>query len=1591
MWPWSPRLLLGPAPSRLRRRPKRTRLALEELESRLTPSTYNVLLSEKFETNAVAGQSTTFNALANFQGVTDPTGFTARIHWGDQSTDSPDDGQPVTITPDPRDPQFLFDINGTHTYPVGISFTYHAWVQLTSPDSSQTWGGPAGPFTYVAASAPPPRGSVQVNDVHTDDSRNLTVQYEVSGNDTNTPFTISVYRSDSATFVRNSVNQVQVANVTLQAADASSGPHTIKIGPDGTYSFSVTQPALAPDTTGGPVLHNYVIATSDDSGSLNSADYNTTPQQDFHIVLLGVLAHGYARELGRGTPSASNAPRLYRLFQGYATDLRNNGYDPSSFAFFWPSTTATTPSGTNQAVASGTDLAAQVETVAKNLNLGPHDVVDVNFIGYSRGAVVVSHALLGINSDPDGTGVPCPQLQAGFMMETLIDPHPASNTVNLPGFSATALGNTVAVPRYRAFQRRANDPNAFVPANVQAAVDYYQQSGNDGLPFNGEGTLNLWGELPGLIPNSSKTTLLDHPMTGQTYAGNPIGHGQIIQAYDGLVIQTKQTLDLLGLQPFRGSSGSPLKVTAEPPDTVIAGTPFGLVVTDENADGSVNTSFDGPVTVALNDSYGYGNTLGGTQTVTAVNGVATFSGLTVDQAAPYSLTITSAAAPAAYTSNFNVTAAPASQLVLQSPPGNVLDKTPFGVEVLARDRYNNVDPAFNGSVTLALGNNSGGISLGGTLTATAVHGVASFSGLAIDHSGSYAIQAAANSLTAANTLPVEVSSDQLVVTTQPPADVTSGTAFGLVVSVEDSSGNVDSLFQGSVEATLVNSSGDAGNLPGTSKVTAVNGMATFSGLTVDAAGSWVLAVRRSGLAGATTDLFQVDAAPATQLVVTTEPPGTVTAGAAFEVDLAAEDSSGNADPNFTGSVTLALDSSDDTPSGTVTATAFNGVATFSSLTINNVGSGYTWQASSSGLTSATTNAMDATSSGRATRLVVTTQPPSTVTAGIGFGLVVTAEDSFGNMDTGFNGSVTVNDPNGGSPLGQALAVHGVATVSGLTLDQAGVSYSLAVTGTGLAPATTNLFDVKAAAATHLVVLDPSRVLPRVPFAVEVQAVDPYGNVDSTFNGGVTLALNNSPSSAALGGSLTGMAVNGLASFSGLTIDNPGIGYTLKAAGTGLVAQPSPAFDVTSDQLVVTAQPPDSVTAGHGFGLVVSVEDSSGKADPSFQGSLTVGLVNFGTTTPTLSGTLTVPAVNGVATFSGLTLTQPGDDYALVVTGKGMGGAVTDALDVTAVAAPHLVVTTPPPNSVAAGSSFGLTLAAEDSQGNVDATFNGSVTLALVGNPAGGTLSGTRTALAANGVVSFNGLTLNRVGSGYLLRATASGVTAATTTAVSVTAGTATHLVVTTPPPDRVISGSGFSLAFAAEDAEGNVDATFNGSVTLALAGSPSGATLDGPLSVTAHNGVAVFVGVSLSLPGSGYTLRATAAGLVAATTDPFLVVPPPSPPPLIGDVTGDVTVTLTPAPRSRKNKAVNETLTIRDNAGQSLQGPLYVVLRGLRSTVKVKGAAGFVGTGKKKSPFVVIDPAEGTLPSQGSVSRTLSFTGKPNQVTLLVFADSPPR
>jgi hypothetical protein len=72
----------------------------------------------------------------------------------------------------------------------------------------------------------------------------------------------------------------------------------------------------------------------------------------------------------------------------------------------------------------------------------------------------------------------------------------------------------------------------------------------------------------------------------------------------------------------------------------------------------------------------------------------------------------------------------------------------------------------------------------------------------------------------------------------------------------------------------------------------------------------------------------------------------------------------------------------------------------------------------------------------------------------------------------------------------------------------------------------------------------------------------------------------------------------------------------------------------------------------------------------------------------------------------------------------------------------------------AAISPSVQITALDGQGNTATGFTENVTVAIGTNPGGGTLSGTMTAAAENGVATFANLTINHAGAGYTLTASA---------------------------------------------------------------------------------------------------------------------------------------------------------------------------------------------------------------------------------------------
>ena len=65
----------------------------------------------------------------------------------------------------------------------------------------------------------------------------------------------------------------------------------------------------------------------------------------------------------------------------------------------------------------------------------------------------------------------------------------------------------------------------------------------------------------------------------------------------------------------------------------------------------------------------------------------------------------------------------------------------------------------------------------------------------------------------------------------------------------------------------------------------------------------------------------------------------------------------------------------------------------------------------------------------------------------------------------------------------------------------------------------------------------------------------------------------------------------------------------------------------------------------------------------------------------------------------------------------------------------------------------IQIIAQDTLGNVLTGFNSNVTLAIDGNPAGGTLSGRTTVVASGGLAVFDSLRIDKPGVGYTLTAT----------------------------------------------------------------------------------------------------------------------------------------------------------------------------------------------------------------------------------------------
>ena len=739
---------------------------------------------------------------------------------------------------------------------------------------------------------------------------------------------------------------------------------------------------------------------------------------------------------------------------------------------------------------------------------------------------------------------------------------------------------------------------------------------------------------------------------------------------------------------------------------------------------------------------------------------------------------------------------------------------------------------------------------------------------------------------------------QLAVTTQPPAGVTAGEpvsdGFGLVVSVEDAAGQLDTFFQsnqGSVTIQLKPPAGVKGGafLSGKTTEPVENGLAVFSGLTINDPGDgYTIQATLSGLAPASSAAFDVTS-QATQLQIVTGPPATVAAGSLIPLVLEAVDDDGEVDASYDGPVTLSLLTGTGPLVGTSVVGAVGGIATFSDLSVDEVGTGDRIQATSEDLVPAITSAFDVTI-GPTYEWVIQTAPSSTAMAGVPLATqpVLAEEDQYGNIETGDSSTVVTASVVGGTGTiagDTAQVVDGVATFSGLTYDTAATVQFL-FSGGPLESALSGNVVISPAAPSRLVLTTgfDSPDVAGTAGTVTITAYDAFGNVDGSgpdqYKGTVDLTgSDGQPSGLATKYTFTA-ADAGSHTFGGVVLTTAGdqtitatddANSTLSAdAAVNVVPGPASQVEISS--------PPLALVAGARGLLTVAFQDAYGNDGASPAAAQTISLY----TTSTAGGFY---AAQGSTTPIGSLSVAAGQTSAGVYYGDGQVGTPTiTAFDaglgsfasqqetITAGAAGKLVVVTQPSPAATAGTAFSVApvVYVEDAGGNLETGDDTTVVSASLADGAG-TLQGTTAVTVQGGIATFSDLYDTTAGP-IALAFSAGGGLSATSSNIIVSPGAPSQLVVGTQPSAAATAGQPFATqpVVDEEDQYGNIEVGDDRTIITATLQTGVG-PLEGK-AVTVSGGVATFGGL-FDNTAETITLAFTGGGLTSAASDPVTVGP----------------------------------------------------------------------------------------------------------------------
>jgi hypothetical protein len=438
------------------------------------------------------------------------------------------------------------------------------------------------------------------------------------------------------------------------------------------------------------------------------------------------------------------------------------------------------------------------------------------------------------------------------------------------------------------------------------------------------------------------------------------------------------------------------------PSPTTAGVAQNFTVTAKDAYGNTATGYRGTVHFTSSDTQA---ALPTDYAFTATDaGVHSFAA-TLKTAAGQSLTATDKVTPAVTGSQTGITVNPASTSAfgVSGYPSPTIAGTAQNFTVKAKDAYGNTTPAYRGTVHFTSSDAQAALPANYAFTGTDA-GVHTFSAM-LKTAGS-------QSLTATDTATASITGSQAGITVNPaaaksvvvsgyPSPTTAGVAQGFTVTAKDPYGNTATGFTDTVRFS---SSDSKAALPANYTFTAADaGAHTFSATlkTVGTQSITATDTTTNNLAGSQAGI-SVNPAAASNFVVSGFPSPT-TAGVSQNFTVTALDAFGNAATGYRG--TVHFTSSDAqaalpanytftaTDAGTHTFTATLKTAGAQSLTATDT------------VTTTITGSQTGITVNAAAAVRILISAPTTVTHGVSFTFTVTALDAYGNVATGYRGTI----------------------------------------------------------------------------------------------------------------------------------------------------------------------------------------------------------------------------------------------------------------------------------------------------------------------------------------------------------------------------------------------------------------------------------------------------------------------------------------------------------------------------------------------------------------------------------------------------------